>query len=266
MAVGKQKERAVGIIPVRMGSSRFPGKPLATILGIPMVEHVYHRTAMCDCLDAVYVATCDIDIYRTVEEFGGRAIMTSPRHERASERVAEAAHGLRAEIIVMVQGDEPMTLPKMIQQALSPMQDDTDVECVNLVTRIKTADDFHNPNTIKVVMDRMENALYFSREAIPSDQLFGLEKIPILKQVCVIPFRRNLLLTYAELEPTPLEQAESVDMLRLLEYGYDIRLVETEFHTYAVDTPEDLAKVEELMGNDPLTYSYSKRLRGDAER
>ncbi len=248
--------KAAAVIPARMGSSRFPGKPLARILGLPMIEHVYRRTAMCKMLQGVYVATCDVEIYKAVEDFGGHAIMTSAAHGRASDRVAEAAENLDAEVIIMVQGDEPMTVPDMVEQALSPMRDDPHLECVNLVTRIKTADAFRDPNTIKVVMNTQGNALYFSREPIPTGQLLGLEKIPTFKQVCVIPFRRNLLLAYAELEPTPLEQAESVDMLRLLEHGYKVHLVETEFDTHAVDTPEDVAKVEELIRADPLTYQY----------
>ena len=123
----------VAIIPARMDSSRFPGKPLALILGLPMIEHVYHRTALCQSLDAVYVATCDEEIRQAVEGFSGRAIMTSPEHQPASDRVAEAAQHLDADIVVMVQGDEPMTMPEMIDQAVAPMLDDPLVQCVNLV-------------------------------------------------------------------------------------------------------------------------------------
>ena len=248
--------RIVAIIPARMDSSRLPGKPLAPILGLPMIEHVYRRTAMCKIVQEVYVATCDLEICEAVESFGGQTIMTSPLHERASERVAEAARSLDVGIVVMVQGDEPMTAPEMIEQAVAPMLGDPQVQCVNLAVRIHSLEEYQNPNTIKVVMDRQGDAIYFSREPIPTRRVLGLERIPLFKQVCVIPFRRDLLLTYSQLEPTPLEQAESIDMLRLLEYGYKVRVVETEYNTYAVDVPEDLVKVEKLIQRDPLTRHY----------
>jgi len=246
----------IAIIPARMASTRFPGKPLAPILGVPMIEHVRRRVALSDFLDEVIVATCDEEIREAVEDFGGQAIMTSPLHERASDRVAEAAQGLHAEIIVMVQGDEPMTVPEMVERAVAPMLNDSQVQCVNLVERINSEDELLDPNIIKVVMDSRGNALYFSREPIPTRRILGVERIPVFKQVCVIPFRRDLLLNYSRLEPTPLEQAESIDMLRLLEHGYKVRLAETEFKTHAVDTPEDLAKVEKLLRQDPVTYQY----------
>ena len=246
----------VAVIPARMGSSRFPGKPLAPILGRPMIEHVYHRVAMCKTLDAVYVATCDEEIRQAVEGFGGKAIMTSPAHQRASDRTAEAAESLTADIVVMVQGDEPMTVPDMVDAAVSPMLDDPDVHCVNLAKRITSEDEYRDPNTIKVVMDGRGDALYFSREPIPTPRQIGIEKIPIFKQVCIIPFRREALLMYARLEPTPLELAESVDMLRFLEHGYRVRLVETDVASHAVDTPADLALVESLMRVDPLVARY----------
>ena len=253
-----QDQSIVAVIPARMGSSRFPGKPLAPMLGLPMIEHVYRRTAMCPLLQAVYVATCDSEIYDAVEGFGGQAIMTSSVHQRASDRVAEAAQGLAAQIIVMVQGDEPMTVPIMIEQAVVPMLEHSNVQCVNLMARIKSLEEWKDPNTIKVVTDHKGDALYFSREPIPTHHILGLDEIPLFKQVCVIPFRREVLMTYAHLTPTPLEQAESVDMLRLLEHGYGVHLVETEFETHAVDTPEDLVRVEKMMRHDPITYQYLK--------
>ena len=257
--------KIVGVIPARMGSSRFPGKPLAPILGRPMIEHVYRRTALCRTLEAVYVATCDNEIRSAVEAFGGKAIMTSPEHQRASDRVAEATQRLDADIVVMVQGDEPMTMPEMVDQAVAPMLDDSLVQCVNLVKRIEIEEEFLNPNTIKVVMDREGNALYFSREPIPARQKLGFDKLPVFKQVCIIPFRRDFLLTYASLKPTPLEEAESIDMLRLLEHGFKVRLVETGYDTHAVDTPADLELVESLMRDDPLVDRYMSVKRGGQE-
>ncbi|SRR6266849_5861063 len=257
-----RKGRIVGVIPARMGSSRFAGKPLAPILGLPMIEHVYRRTAMCRLLDDVYVATCDSEIFDCVHTFGGKAVMTSPLHERASERVAEAAQGFPAEILVMVQGDEPMVMPAMIERAVAPMLDDAQVQCVNLVKRIATETEYLDPNTIKIVMNRKGEALYFSREPIPTCRLLGFDRLVVFKQVCIIPFRRDFLLAYSVMEPTPLEKAESIDMLRLLEHGYKVHLVETEFCTQAVDTPEDLARVEEEMRQDPLIRQYAIQSAG----
>ena len=251
----------VAVIPARMGSSRFPGKPLAPILGSPMIEHVYHRTAQCKKLESVYVATCDEEIRQAVERFGGQVIMTSASHERASDRVAEAAQGLAADIVVMVQGDEPMVIPEMIDSAVAPMLDDPNIRCVNLAKPIDSEEEYRDPNTIKVVMDRNGDALYFSREPVPTLRILDFSKIPVFKQVCIIPFRRDALLEFARLEPTPLEQAESVDMLRFLEHGYRVRLVPTDVTSHAVDTPADLALVESVMAQDPRVDQYMVRLR-----
>ena len=147
--------KIVAIIPARMGSSRFPGKPLAPIMGRPMIEHVYRRTILCQALNDVFVATCDEEIFESVEAFGGKAIMTSPAHERASDRVAEAAFDLDCDVVVMVQGDEPMTHPQMIDESLTPfLSSNEKVACVNLTAKITSQTEFEDRNTIKVVMDK----------------------------------------------------------------------------------------------------------------
>src|SRR6266699_2054921 len=196
--------RMVCIIPARMGSSRFPGKPLAPICGRPMIEHVYRRCRMSQSLAGVFIATCDREIAAATEAFGGTAIMTSSSHQRASDRVAEAAEKMDADIIVMVQGDEPMLYPEMIDEAVRPFRQDPAILCTNLAAPIRSIEEMRDPNTIKVVTAKNGDALYFSRQPIPSASSEGL------KQVCVIPFRREFLLQYARLEPTPLEIAESV--------------------------------------------------------
>jgi 3-deoxy-manno-octulosonate cytidylyltransferase (CMP-KDO synthetase) len=226
-----------------------------------MVEHVRQRVAMCEALDGVYVATCDREIYEATERFGGQAVMTSTAHQRASDRVAEVAQAMDADIFVLVQGDEPMTLPQMIDRAVAPMLEDSTIQCLNLAKRITTPEEWHDSNTIKVVTDLAGDALYFSRQPVPTDRILGFERIPLLKQVCIIPFRRDALLTYASLEPTPLEKAESIDMMRFLEHGYKVRMVETEYNTYSVDTPQDLARVQEMMRADALTQSYVRKLQ-----
>ena len=244
--------RIVGIIPARMASSRFPGKPLALILGKPMIEHVYRRAKMCNQLEDVFVATCDNEIKVAVETFGGKVIMTSAAHERASDRVAEAAGDLVADVVVMVQGDEPMITADMIEAALEPILNDATVGCVNLIRRVTSGNEFRDPNTIKVVMNLKGDALYFSRAPIPAVNVDDPGSV-IYKQVCVIPFRSSVLREFASLSPSPLEQSESIDMLRLMEHGHRVRLVETDVDSHAVDTPEDLRLVERLMRDGSLT-------------
>ncbi len=248
--------KTIAVIPVRMDSSRFPGKPIAMLLGRTMLEHIYKRVIMSDSLDATYIATCDEEIRQVAQDFGAPVIMTANTHERASDRVAEAVEKIDAELIVMVQGDEPMTHPKMIDTAVAPFQDDLQLNCVNLVRSIDNEADFYNINTIKVIMNQQGDALYMSRQPIPTIDKLGFMQTLTYKQVCIIPFRRTTLFDYTRLPPTPLEQLESVDMLRLLEHGYRVKMVKTEFDTQAVDTEADLARVAKLMESDPLLASY----------
>ena len=255
----KPDMKIIGVIPARLGSSRFPGKPLATICGLPMIEHVYYRTRLCQALDQVYVATCDEEIAEATARFGGDAVMTSPQHERASDRIAEVAESVDSEIVVMIQGDEPLVIPEMIDLALAPLLNNPNVLCTNLAAPICSEEEFKDPNTIKVVMGQNGDALYFSRAPIPMLQQMPFGTFPAFKQVCVIPFRREFLLRYTSLTPTPLEQAESIDMLRALEHGYSIRLVRSDYVTQSVDTLADLARVEMMMQKDSLFPQYATR-------
>jgi len=254
--------KIVGIIPARMESSRFPGKPLADILGMPMIGHVYQRCKMSNILDEVYVATCNKEIFDYIESLGGKAIMTANTHERASDRAAEALNiiekdtGQKMDIIVMLQGDEPMVKPSMIEDAVKPLINDPTLPVSNLMSEIKTEIEWNDPNEVKVVSDCNNNALYFSREPIPSNKKYN-GQISAFKQVCVISFRRDWLIKYTKLIPTPLEIIESVDMNRFLEHGLTVKLVETKFETLAVDTLEDLKNVELKMKDDLLLKKYS---------
>ena len=244
-------EKILALIPARMGSSRFPGKPLAPILEMPMIGHVYERVRRCKILTETVVCTCDEEIYQYIESLGGKAVMTSSQHERASDRCAEAlifleeTQNCNYDIVVMVQGDEPMIHPDMISEAVSPMLDDSKILITNLLGKIESKEEFKDQNCIKVVCDLNSNALYFSREPIPTRAKENT--VPTGKQICVIPFRRDFLIKYNELEPTPLEIAESVDMMRILEHGLKVRMVPTKYNTHAVDTEEDLKKVEKLL-------------------
>lgn len=252
---------AIGIIPARMASSRFPGKPLAAIHGMPMVGHVYSRCKLSRALDEVYIATCDEEIRRYAESIGATCIMTADTHERASDRAAEAMLEIEAqtrrkrEIVVMIQGDEPMITPQMMDLAIAPFDGDPSLQVVNLMAHMQTAEEFEDPNEVKVVVDLEGDALYFSREPIPSRRK-GAKEVPMLKQVCIIPFRRDYLLEFNALPPTPLEVIESVDMMRVLEHGGRVRMVMTDVRTLSVDTPADLARVVELMRGDPLLARY----------
>lgn len=243
--------RVLALIPARMGSSRFPGKPMVEILGRPMIGHVLDRVRASSLVDETAVATCDEEIAEFVQSVGGRAVMTGDHHERASERCAEALRVIEAEdgfpydIVVMVQGDEPMTEPGMVDEAVRPMIEDPSIQVANLLGEIESEEEFQDRNCIKVVCDLAGDALYFSRAPIPMTA--GTGGVVGFKQVCVIPFRRKALFDYVEMAPTPLEVAESVDMMRLLEHGHSVRMVATAYRTQAVDTPEDLARVERLM-------------------
>lgn len=257
----------VAIIPARMASTRFPGKPMALIHGIPMIGHVYFRVRRSRAVRQTYVATCDVEIANYIHSIGGKAIMTSDQHERCSDRTAEAMlkiesqSGQKVDIVVMVQGDEPMTEPGMIDEALTPMLQNSYLNIVNLMGVIKNLEDFEDPNEVKVVVALDGHAIYFSREPIPSRKKWS-QAIPMYKQVPIIPFRRDYLLRFNQLAPTPLECIESVDMLRILEHGEKVLMVETKFETVSVDTPEDLQIVTTLMLTDRLRHEYG----GPSER
>ena len=251
----------ISIIPARMSSSRFPGKPMKDILGMPMIGHVYKRVKMSEILIEVYVATCDKEIFDYIESIGGKAVMTSHTHERCSDRCAEAMlkieenSSTKCDIMVLVQGDEPLTHPQMIAEAVKPMIEDKSILITNLVSDIETLEAFEDPNEVKVVMDNFNNALYFSREPVPTRKK-GILDVPMKKQVCVIPFTRDYLLEYNEMEPTPLEIIESVDMMRIIENGGKIKMCETIHKTKAVDTQKDLDLVIDIMKKDELYTQY----------
>jgi 3-deoxy-manno-octulosonate cytidylyltransferase (CMP-KDO synthetase) len=253
--------KIIGIIPARLASSRLPQKPFADILGMPMIGHVYHRSKLCNTLDEVYVATCDKEIYEYINSIGGKAVMTSDKHERASDRTAEALLKIefdtnsKIDIVVMIQGDEPMVTPEMINDSIAPLLNDRSIKITNLMAKMKTVQEHEDPAEVKVVVDKNNFALYFSREPIPSRKK-GVNDVPMLKQVCIIPFLRDFLLEYNEMEQSPLEIIESVDMNRLLENGIKIKMVLSETETYSVDTTADLENVNNKMINDILLKSY----------
>jgi len=251
----------IGIIPARMNSTRFPGKPLAKIRGRAMIYHVYRRSKMAKILGDVYIATCDKEIKNYCLKNGMNVIMTKDTHQRASDRTREAAekiekkNGKKIDIIVMIQGDEPLVCPEMIEESVGPILEDPAINVTNLMAPLKSDKEHEDFNEIKVVIDTQNFALYFSRQPIPTkkENIFG---IPVYKQVCIIPFRRDFLFKFSSFEPTPLEIAESIDMLRILEHGYRVKMVLTGFESQSVDNRNDLTKVEKLMKKDPLVKKY----------
>lgn len=252
---------AIGIIPARLGASRFPGKPLAPLLDMPMIGHCYHRTRLAPGLDGAYVATCDREIVDYVNSIGGQAVMTSTSHNRATTRTAEAVAnietdlGLRPDIVVMVQGDEPLIAPETIGRTLEHFSDPA-VEIVNVMARLRSEEQFRDQNNVKVVVDGQGDALYFSREAIPSGWR-GLDDVPMFMQTGIIAFRTDVLTQFNATPESRLEQIESVDMNRVLENGGSIRMVKTDDITIGVDTPEDLREAEKLLLSDEHLRRYS---------
>jgi len=255
--------KAIGIIPARLGASRYPNKPMAIIHGMPMVGHCYHRTRLAPGLAATYVATCDEEIAEFARSIGGSAVMTSTSHTRATTRTAEAmehieaATGERVDVVVMVQGDEPLIQPETIAETLGHFGD-PEVEIVNIMSRLRTMEQFIDKNNVKVVVKQNNDALYYSREPIPSPWR-GLEGVPMYMQTGIIAFRRDVLLNFNRMVETRLEQIESVDMNRVLETGGRIRMVLTEAITLGVDTPQELKVAEALMKGDPTMARYLSR-------
>jgi 3-deoxy-manno-octulosonate cytidylyltransferase (CMP-KDO synthetase) len=258
---GRAENRVVAFVPARMAATRFPGKPLAKIRGIAIVEHVYRRVQMSEAIDDAWVATCDLEIFDYCSARSIPVLMTSPHHERASERMAEAVEildrnaGRQVDVAVLVQGDEPMIVPEMMDELLAPFYAGDEAEVFNLIQRIDSEEEFLDANCVKVVFNALNAAMYLSREPIPSPKKFTGD-MPKWKQLGIIAFRAKALVNYASLAPSPLEIIESVDVNRLLEHGLELRVVSTEHKTRAVDTPDDLAAVRELMAADYLVTKY----------
>lgn len=237
--------RAIGVIPARYASSRLPGKPLAEIAGRPMIEHVYRRAMEARSLEAVYVATDDRRIAEAVEAFGGRAVMTREDHRSGTDRIAEAVGALDVDVVVNVQGDEPLLDPGEIDAVVAPFRERPDLVMSTVATPLSDPRDVADPSVVKVVLDVRGDALYFSRLPIPFYR--SGEPGRCLKHIGLYAYRTEFLLRYAALAPTPLEQAEQLEQLRVLEHGYRIHVVLTDQDAISVDTPADLERVRALV-------------------
>ena len=244
-AVNSGSVSVVAIIPARYHSSRLPGKALADIGGRPMIEHVYRRTAAARSVGVVIVATDDERICDAVEAFGGRAQLTSSKHLSGTDRLAEVAAGLTCDLVVNVQGDEPLVEPSMIDDAIAPFRTDRELQMTTLRRRIEDRSELQNPNVTKVVVDRDGYALYFSRAAIPHTR-DGCPPATAWRHIGLYVYRRECLLRLTSLPPTAMEQAEALEQLRAIEHGIRIKAIETAHDSVGVDTPEDLARVRQL--------------------
>lgn len=249
--------KAVAIIPARYKSTRFPGKPLADILGKPMIQHVWERATKADKIEKVIVATDNKRVYNVVKGFGGEAVLTSKNHLTGTDRIAEVVRGLpfNTDMIVNIQGDEPLIEPEMIDQVVEILIDDLNASIGTLCRKIEDIKEIMDPNIVKVVFDKEGFALYFSRLPIPyyregqKARQEGRETIEegqdrvYYKHLGIYSYRRDVLLRLSSMRPTPLEKAERLEQLRALENGLRIKVGETDRDTIGVDTREDIERV-----------------------
>ena len=244
------------MIPARMASTRYPGKPLVDICGKTMIEHVWQRIKLNQRIDHVYIATCDQEINEVAEGFGAEVIMTSDRHERCTDRIAEAClklidAGKNFDIVLNIQGDEPLLHPNALDLIMKPFIEEDGIDCVNLIETLEDEQDMLDQNNVKVIFDQKGFALYFSRLPIPN----GLQN-KHYKQLGAYGLSKNAVIKYNEMEQTPLEIAESDDMLRFVENAIPVKVVLSPYKTIGVDTPDDHKKVIQLMEKDKIFKQY----------
>ncbi|MBU0673751.1 MAG: 3-deoxy-manno-octulosonate cytidylyltransferase [Proteobacteria bacterium] len=246
----KQEPKVVAIIPARYHSNRFEGKPLAKIMGKPMIQRVYERALEVDLLAMVVVATDDERIAECVTGFGGRVVMTSPAHVSGTDRLAEAATLLvinEQDVVVNIQGDQPLFEKEVVDQVARPLLDDPSLPMATLIYKIIRKEEIYDPNHVKTVFDRNGMALYFSRSAIPFQRNPEEPPAPTYyKHLGFYAYRKGFLHTFVGLPEGEWERFEKLEQLRVLEYGYRIKVVLTEHDSVEVDTPRDLLRVEEI--------------------
>lgn len=256
---------AVGVIPARYGSSRLPGKPLADLQGKPLLYYVYSRARRAQTLNRVLIATDDHRIQEAVAAFGGDVVMTASGHRSGTDRIGEAVENIDAEIVVNIQGDEPLIDSVAIDRTVRMLQDDPDADMATLQAPIHDSGDLWNPNVVKVVTDQRGYAVYFSRAPIPyvrikqmagADLKAVVEKHPEMlrkfsRHVGLYAYRRSFLLRFIRWEPSPLELLEDLEQLRAIEHGAKIIVGETSSGIIGIDTPEDLERIRELVRNNP---------------
>lgn len=248
----------IALIPARMASSRFPGKPLVNICGKTMIEHVWQRARLNNQIKSLFIATCDKEIKLAAEKFGADVIMTSDKHQRCMDRIAEGClkllrEGYDFEIVINVQGDEPLLNPESLDLILDTFNKEKNISCINLIETLEKEREIMDVNNVKVVFDQNNWALYFSRLPIPS----GLER-KHYKQLGIYGLTKEAILKYPKMNQTPLEIAESDDILRFIENGIPVKVVLSPFKTFEIDTPRDYKKVKALMLKDDIFRRYNK--------
>lgn len=258
--------KIVAIIPERMGSQRFPGKPMKKILGIPMVAHIYERTKMSKTIDGVYVASPDQEILDYIRSHGGKGglektpSINAPTTIKMALSEIEEDFGGNIDWIIMVQGDEPMIHPDAIDALVACVKNKPEIKAVNLIADLNEEKEYYDPNIVKIVLNQNGEGMWFFR--IPSERwVNGLKNLPIKKQTGIIAFRKDFLMTFGEGEKMPLEKIESVDMFRMIEGGEMVPVTYSKDLLYSVDTEEDLNRVEEIMKSDPLVELYAKEYK-----
>ena len=241
-------KKVCAVIPARYDSTRFPGKPLAMLAGKPMIQHVYEQTAKADMITALMVATDDDRIFNAVTQFGGKAVMTSKDHVSGTDRIAEASKDSECEYIINVQGDEPLIDPQVINSIAKTLIDDNECVVATPIALIKDDNELNNPNIVKVIRDKKGYAIYFSRYPIPfvrDDKNKKQQKF--YKHIGLYGFNKNFLLQLIKYPASSLEKAESLEQLRILENGFKIKTVLTEYEARGVDTLNDLKELEKLL-------------------
>lgn len=242
--------KAIGVIPARWGATRFEGKVLANLLGKPVIQHVWENAKKAKALDSLVVACDDERILKVVEGFGGKAVYTSPNQPSGTDRLAEVVNAMDVDIVVNIQGDEPLIKPIMIDSLVMALQEEKTAPMATIIKRIEDDSELTNSNVVKVVVDKNGYAIYFSRYAIPYNRTNEADpkKRPVYyKHIGLYAFTKDFLFTFKKLPNSSLENAEKLEQLRALEYGYKIKVVETKFDTVGVDRPEDLKKAEDAL-------------------
>lgn len=242
--------RIVGMIPARFASTRLPGKPLLDIHGKPMIQHVYERSKMASCLDRLVVATDDVRILEAVSGFGGECVLTRSDHASGTDRLAEAGDlcGLSpADIVVNIQGDEPLVYPRMIEVLVDALTESPGRSMATLGFFSQSEREYLDPNVVKVVVDGQWKALYFSRSAIPYRRDGSGKPLRFLKHLGFYAYRLAFLKEYTLFPPSPLEQTEKLEQLRALEHGHSIQVALSPVETMGIDTPEDLKRIRKTM-------------------
>lgn len=234
---------AIGVIPARYGSTRFPKKVIADLMGKPIIQHIWESAKNAKMLDDLVIATDNEEIMKVIEKFGGKAIFTSPDHATGTDRIAEVVNAIDVKIIVNIQGDEPLIRPMMIDSLVRTMSGDNNISMASLMRKMDDQEEIKNPNVVKVIVDKNNFAIYFSRSPIPYPRI-ATEAALYYKHMGIYAYRKDFLYEFTNLPKSYLEKAESLEQLRALENGFKIKMVETKFDTIGVDTPEDLEKVK----------------------